>query len=395
MGDHSGTGVLASRALLLLAGQQVSPMPSLRLALALLLYTLALLPPHPVGAAVGPSGPCRQLLADLCQAPRRTPAALAAGGPPAPAGQAVAVCQQCAGKHQARLRQAGCSADDAARWCGRAGTGLTCFDDGECVSLARVSATAAEHSALNATCLAGSPTHFKWGPPAQLCEWTGAKPFVWNVYMEQTNGSSLLQIPGMDTQFWSEMQALFMQAAFYEDNEKGIPALLAAGRTLPANYRVPLVLISSALNRLRDLPPGPMGQAAVHAVGENGPPRKANVPVGAAAAPSSALVVFSGLDGQTGGRDHPALPSCNNDTRDPAVPQNITGYDYISFSLRLSHAMIYAGAAGTLQVWETDTAGNTPFSGEWEYIPSPGATFKQLRENTSGPHHNLISENLI
>jgi hypothetical protein len=29
-------------------------------------------------------------------------------------------------------------------------------------------------------------------------------------------------------------------------------------------------------------------------------------------------------------------------------------------------------------VWEMDTAGNQPFSGEWEFVPSPGATFRQI-----------------
>ena len=53
--------------------------------------------------------------------------------------------------------------------------------------------------------------------------------------------------------------------------------------------------------------------------------------------------------------------------------------DYTSFSLNLDHALTYAGGNfPTLLVLMMDTAGNQPFSGEWEFTPSPGTTWRQL-----------------
>lgn len=40
--------------------------------------------------------------------------------------------------------------------------------------------------------------------------------------------------------------------------------------------------------------------------------------------------------------------------------------------------MSYAGTDGTMWVWLSDTNGNQPFTGEWEFDVMPGATFKQI-----------------
>ena len=46
--------------------------------------------------------------------------------------------------------------------------------------------------------------------------------------------------------------------------------------------------------------------------------------------------------------------------------------------LNREHALIYAGGSSpSLLVWEMDSAGNQPYSGEWELIPSPMASFRQ------------------
>lgn len=92
------------------------------------------------------------------------------------------------------------------------------------------------------------------------------------------------------------------------------------------------------------------------------------------------------MDGQTGGTQHPLLPYCNRNSNSSQHVINITNHDYASFSLSRDHALTYAGGASpSLLVWEIDTAGNQPYSGEWELIPSPMATFRQIACDLAAP----------
>jgi len=62
----------------------------------------------------------------------------------------------------------------------------------------------------------------------------------------------------------------------------------------------------------------------------------------------------------------------------PAFSAPFVNVDVTSFASRMSHASLYSGSGGTMRVWLTDTAGNDPFTGEWEYRMMPGATMKQI-----------------
>ena len=335
----------------------------------LLAATLGLLGVAATDESDWPHGPCRQALADSCQE-QATPKQ----------------CQICADKHQHALKSAGCTADAASRWCSTAGQAQVCFDDGACVSLARVASTASQRAALNATCDPSAPSHFKWGPPDAICDFS---VFEWVGYVQSDpRTAALAQLPGFATEYWADLQAVLLQGSWYMDSEKGVPALLASGRPLPANYRLPMLLISSGLNRLRDLNASSL-QLLYSTIDNSGPSawKNTSTPADAGVAPSGSFVAFSGVDGQSGGKEHPLLPYCNPLLLSPGVSSssssqqifNITNYDYTSFSLSLDHALTYAGGdSPSLLVWEMDTAGNQPFSGEWEFVPSPGATFRQI-----------------
>ena len=251
-----------------------------------------------------------------------------------------------------------------------------CFaDDDRCVALSRVASTSIQRDLLNATCDPHSPVFFKWGPPNVICDFSIVE---WVSHAQSDpRTAALARIPGLATEFWADMQAVLMQGSWYLDSEKDVPALLAAGQPLPANYRIPMLLISSGLNRLRDLDNSSM-QLLYSTTDNSGPGAwRSSRPLDADTAPDGSVVAFSGVDGQTGGKEHPLLSYCNPFSTEQAV--NITNYDYASFSLNRDHALTYAGGDNpTLLVWELDSAGNQPFSGEWELVPSPMATFRQL-----------------
>jgi hypothetical protein len=113
-------------------------------------------------------------------------------------------------------------------WCATAGTAQTCFDDGACVSLARVTSTPAQRAALNATCLDSSPSRFNWAPPSVLCDWASGSGVDWLLYLTSEPGNEgFLAIPGLATTFWADLEAMFMQSSWYMDAEKGIPGNLS------------------------------------------------------------------------------------------------------------------------------------------------------------------------
>lgn len=306
------------------------------------------------------NGPCRQALADNCQIENTSTG-----------------CEICVGHYQHKLKVAGCTAGAASRWCSTAGHAQVCFDDNSCVSLARVASTATQRAALNATCDPSSPLYFQWGPPDGICNFSA---FNWIDYMQSDSATAAMaQIPGLATEHWADMQATLMQGSWYLDSEKDIPALLATRQLLPANYRIPMLLVSSGLNRLRDLNQSNL-QLLYSITGNSGPGAwQTSIPPDVNAAPVGSIVAFSGVDGQTGGREHPLLPFCNPHSHTSSERINITNYDYASFSLNRDHALTYAGGeTPSMLVWEMDTAGNQPYSGEWELIPSPMATFRQI-----------------
>ena len=305
-------------------------------------------------------GPCRMALAVACQEQVTS-----------------ASCNACVGQHQHLLRSAGCSADVVSRWCGTAGTAQVCFDDGTCVSLARASSTPLQRASFNSTCVPSSPLSFPWGPPDVICDWSDpVHPFAWVQYMDSQPGDAAINsIPDLNSTYWADLQAVFMQSSWYLDNEKGVPTMLAAGTPLPANYRLPLIMVSSGLNRMRDLDAGSL--QLLYSTIDNSGPAAVNVPADADVAPAGSIVAFSGYDGQSGGKSHPIVPYCHDGNSPSGF--GFTNYDYTSFSTNLEHALSYAGGeAPTLLVFEMDSAGNQPFSGEWEYIPSPGTTWRQL-----------------
>ena len=314
-------------------------------------------------------GPCRQALADSCQSETT-----AAG------------CGICVGRHQHALKAAGCTDAAVSGWCYTAGQAQVCFDDGgSCVSLARVSSTAIQRAALNATCDPSSPLFFKWGPPDGICNF---KAFNWVNYANSYPGTAALaQIPRLATEYWADMQAVLMQGAWYEDAEKDVPAILAAGQLLPANYRIPMVLISSGFNRLRDLNDSSL-QLLYSTTDNSGPSAwNTSLPLDTGTAPARSVIAFSGVDGQTGGKEHPLIPYCNPHSNSSSQQIfNITNTDYASFTLNRDHALTYAGGASpSFLVWEMDSAGNQPFSGEWEMVPSPMASFRQIACDLAEP----------
>ena len=332
----------------------------LSLLLLLLLLSLLQFPTSSLSAPVPPywaGGPCRTALASACQEEVTNTG-----------------CSVCASHHQSQLWAAGCTRDVVSGWCATAGTAQTCFDDGACVSLARVTSTPAQRAALNATCLDSSPSRFNWAPPSVLCDWASGSGVDWLLYLTSEPGNEgFLAIPGLATTFWADLEAMFMQSSWYMDAEKGIPGNLSTGKRLPANHRLPMVLVSSALNRMRDL--DETFSSILFNMTSNGAPTAVNHPADVAIAPEGSMILFSGVDGQTGGRDHPGLKYCHVGA---TMAVDYTNYDYSSFTLRLEHAMVYAGSNGTMMVTEQDTAGNQPFSGEWEFISSPMTTFRQL-----------------
>eukprot|EP01043_Picozoa_sp_COSAG02_P007962 COSAG02_NODE_247_length_27137_cov_61.275057_8_plen_296_part_00 len=253
------------------------------------------------------------------------------------------------------------------------------------MSLARVASTAIQRAALNATCDPGSPLFFKWGPPDGICDF---KMFNWVDYVQSDPGSAAIaQIPRLATEYWADMQAVLLQGTWYEDSEKGVPAILAAGQLLPANYRIPMLLISSGLNRLRDLSDSSL-QLLYSTTGNSGPSAwNTSMPFDANIAPARSAIAFSGVDGQTGGKEHPILSYCNSQsTHSTQQIINITNHDYASFSLNRDHALTYAGGTSpSFLVWEMDSAGNQPYSGEWELVPSPMATFRQIACDLAEP----------
>eukprot|EP01043_Picozoa_sp_COSAG02_P053176 COSAG02_NODE_5835_length_4002_cov_2.424289_3_plen_432_part_00 len=290
-------------------------------------------------------------------------------------------CGICVSRHQHTLKAAGCTHGAALGWCSTAGRAQVCFDDGSCASLARVASTSSQRASLNATCDPSSPLHFNWGPPEAICS------FNWVEYVQSDPRTvAMAQIPGLATEYWADMQALLMQSSWYQDSEKDVPALLAAGQLLPANYRIPMLLISSGLNRLRDLDDSSL--QLLHSITGNSGPSAWNTstPSDLDTAPARSVIAFSGVDGQTGGTQHPLLPYCNRNSNSSQHVINITNHDYASFSLSRDHALTYAGGASpSLLVWEMDTAGNQPYSGEWELIPSPMATFRQIACDLAAP----------
>jgi hypothetical protein len=249
-----------------------------------------------------------------------------------------------------------------------------CFEGSGCVDLATVKSTPAQRALLNATCDPTSPLHFDWGTKSvNPCD------FQTNDWRKETC-TQFRSIPGLTTTFWADMAAVRMQNWFaFPDSiggtSKGIPQLLQQHNfTLPANFEIPLTLISSGFNRLRDLPNASL--ALMFACEGNTAPTKEENQVNDTRR-STAKIVFSGVDGQTSGKLHPTLPYCS-----AAEHANVSRFvvsDFTSTSLLLELADQYAGEGGSLLVWETTSAGNQPFSGDSEWLVSPGATFKQLQ----------------
>jgi len=278
-------------------------------------------------AARWPAGPCRQSLRDSCGT---------ADNP--------AKCELCVGTYQHQLRVAGCAPDAVSSFCAAAGTAQVCFDDGVCVSLDRAASTPAQRAAINATCDPSAPSAFKWGPPDVICQWTGVHPFDWAVYVasdprDAAAWAALEAKAELGSTYWADLQAIMMQGSWYMDNEKGVPAMLAAGTALPANYRLPMILVSSGFNRLRDLDDASL--QLLYSLIDNAGPEAINIPADADVAPGGSFIAFSGVDGQSGGKDHPALPHCRPGSSPSGFP--LTNFDYASFSLRLDHALTYAG----------------------------------------------------
>ena len=115
--------------------------------------------------------------------------------------------------------------------------------------------------------------------------------------------AALAQIPRLATEYWADMQAVLLQGTWYEDSEKDVPAILAAGQLLPANYRIPMVLISSGLNRLRDLNDSSL-QLLYSTIDNSGPSSwNTSLPSDTDTAPARSVIAFSGVDGQTGGKE--------------------------------------------------------------------------------------------
>ena len=240
-----------------------------------------------------------------------------------------------------------------------------------CVDLASVQSTHAQRVLLNATCDPSSPYHFNWGTASvDPCDFAQRN---W----EDEACSQFLKIPGVTKEFWADIAAVRMQNWFaFPDSiggtSKGIPGMLERHDfTLPANYEIPLTLISSGFNRLRDLVN--TSRALNYACDGNAAPTAANYDP---RHPAS-KIVFSGVDGQTSGKRHPPLPHCGPRNRTNATRFVVA--DYTSTSLLLELAAAFAGPNGSMLVWETTSAGNQPFSGDEEWVVPPGATFKQLR----------------
>ena len=292
-------------------------------------------------------------------------------------------CLVCAGQHQSQLLDAGCNDPTIEAWCSGVepppppvppvGGRLVCFEGSGCVDLATVKSSSAQRALLNATCDPTSPLHFDWGTKTvNPCD------FQANDWRNETC-AQFRSIPGLTTTFWADMAAVRMQNWFaFPDSiggtSKGIPQLLQQHNfTLPANFEIPLTLISSGLNRLRDLPNS--SRALMFACEANTAPTKDNQVNDTRR--STAKVVFSGVDGQTSGKLHPKLPYCS--AAEHANVSRFVVFDYTSTSLLVYLADNYAGAGGSMLVWETTSAGNQPFSGDSEWIVSPGATFKQLQ----------------
>ena len=101
-------------------------------------------------------------------------------------------------------------------------------------------------------CLASSPSHFNWAPPSQICDWVHGTGRLLMYSKSKPGNDGLFQHIWPHHAFWADPQATFMQSSWYMDAEKGIPGNLSASQRLPANYRLPMVLIS-CFNRMRDL----------------------------------------------------------------------------------------------------------------------------------------------
>lgn len=252
------------------------------------------------------------------------------------------------------------------------GARKVCFEKGACVDLTTVQSTPLQRALLNATCDVQSSYYFPWGTKTvDPCDF---KSHDWR----DEACKRMLRIPGLSTEFWADIAAVRMQNWFAFEGSlggtsKGIPGLLARNNfTLPANYEIPLTLISSGYNRLRDLTNASRADL-LSCAGNTAGNRQDNYD----SRHPAQQIVYSGVDGQSSGDLHPQLPYCNAQNHTHVSRFVLT--DYTSTSLKLVLASVYAGRNGSMMVWESSTAGNQPFSGDYEWLPSPGARFKQLQ----------------
>lgn len=255
-----------------------------------------------------------------------------------------------------------------------------CFDDGAgCVDLTAVVSTAAERAQLRDACTGatiGSPWFtichqrgFNWTGPDGNYSWVADGEHL---------GYKLQEIPGMIANYSADIEAMAVQPfqgphAWWLNGALGPPGtpLPAASKTplraLPASWRLPLVLQASALGRLRDLPPDQRhllydGQAF------NTPPSAVNRLPGFPG-PGS-LVLFSGV-----GKAY-TYPFCSPGNASSSA--EFVNTALLSFAHVMPWASTYSGDSGTMNVWLTETAGNDPLTGEWEFRIMPGATVKQI-----------------
>eukprot|EP00927_Polykrikos_kofoidii_P059309 TRINITY_DN5449_c0_g1_i1.p1 TRINITY_DN5449_c0_g1~~TRINITY_DN5449_c0_g1_i1.p1 ORF type:complete len:533 (-),score=41.75 TRINITY_DN5449_c0_g1_i1:43-1542(-) len=270
----------------------------------------------------------------------------------------------------------------------------------------------------------------------------------WRAYEKSagTSGEKILEIESFQ-KYTEEMQVLFMQANWYMPinvsmppgtvlangtmsttaetlplAEKGVPMLMAGRadgdpsdtidsitqssdssgnpdvqtppKILPFNYYIPIKLLSSSLNRIRDdLSSDERDKLFGHSKFNFAPREGYNYldSIGgygdtqnpAAEESLRPFVMYRGSSnsGSVGKDKYTKLRYCCSGCEN--LPDKIfRNNDFYSFTLELSHTYQYAGDKGSLLVWFGNSASNQFFSGEWEWLPFLGSEVHQIACDT-------------
>jgi len=233
-----------------------------------------------------------------------------------------------------------------------------CFANGDCYDLTTYLSSEAERAQLDGLCAKLT------SPFYSRCEnWKIDGKWSWESDQEGL-GYRVQEIPGMITEYSEDLQALLYNTIAFQASKGGyLPSVLGpdAKGIVPDRYRIPLILVSSAINRLRDLPPSE--KKKLWYPGNPGPQ-----PVNLDPKFPDSTVVFHGAEW---------FQDFCNVTNAPQS-QRFINIGSTSTATNMPWASMYAGEEGSMWVWLTDTIGNQPFTGEYEFLMMPGGRMKQI-----------------